>query len=150
MKLGTPYLYFNGNAEEAFEFYRSVFGGEYLGVLRYRDFPESSMDVAEEDLDRIANIALPLGEGTMLMASDAVGSEARDLVIGSNVYIMLETDSAQETEKLYARLGEGGSIKHPLQRTEWAEKHAILVDRFGVQWMLNYTGEVEFSPADPT
>jgi len=149
MKLGIPYLYFAGNAEEAFEFYRSVFGGEYLGVLRYRDFADNSMNVAEEDLDRIANIALPLGEGTMLMASDAVGPDAQELVVGTNVYIMLETDSAEETEQLYTRLAEGGSIALPLQRTEWAEKYGILVDRFGVRWMLNYTGEVEFNPAGP-
>ncbi len=82
-----PYLNFNGNAEEAFELYRSVFGGELLGVVRFREFGGEAMGVAEEDMGKVAHIALPIAEGTNLMASDVVGPNADAFVVGNNSLI---------------------------------------------------------------
>lgn len=146
MKFVTQYLNFNGNAEEAFEFYRSVFGGEYTGVLRFRDFGgDDGMDVPESDLDKIAHISLPIAAGLDLMASDVVGEQAAAFNAGNNFYVYLETDSADEADRLFAGLSEGGVAEMPLQPTAWAEKAGSCVDKFGIQWMISYTGDVQFS-----
>ena len=145
MNAVNPYLNFNGNTEEAFNFYRSVFGGEFLGVLRFRDFGESGMRVPEGDQDKIAHIALPLSKDTVLMGTDALESHGRTLMVGNNVYFNLEAESDEEAERLFNALSAGGRTEMPLQKTEWAEKYGICADKFGVQWMVNYTGKVQFS-----
>lgn len=145
MRFTGPYLNFSGNTEEALEFYRSVFGGEYEGVLRFRDFGDNAMGVPEADLDKIAHVSLPLGEGIGLMASDVVGAQAEAFAAGNNVYLYLEADTAEEADRLFRALSEGGVAEMPLQATGWAEKYGTCVDRFGVQWMISFTGDVEFS-----
>jgi PhnB protein len=144
MKKVEPYLNFAGNTEEAFAFYQSVFGGE-LSVVRFRDFPDNAMGVPEAELDKIAHIALPLGEGTLLMGTDVLESLGQSLKVGNNVYLHLETDSSEEAEKLFTSLSDGGKVEMSLQKTAWAEKYGICVDKFGVKWMVSYTGSVRFS-----
>ena len=143
MKVANPYLNFPGNTEEAFEFYRSVFGGEFTNVTRFRDMG-NGMGIAEEDLDRIANIGLPIGNGNILMATDTVKGFGKPLNPGNNFYVALEADSAEEAETTFGKLAEGGTVEMPLQQVEWAETYGSLKDRFGVQWMVMYTGNVEF------
>jgi PhnB protein len=144
MKAANPYLNFNGNTMEAFEHYRSVFGGDFPVVLRYRDMPGNSMNVPEDELDLIAHMALPLGE-SMLMGTDVLESQDR-ATMGNNFYIVIGADSGGEADRLFDGLAEGGSVEMPLQETEWSEKYGICTDRFGVQWMIDYTGSVEFQP----
>jgi PhnB protein len=144
MKAANPYLNFRGNTEEAFNFYKSVFGGEFLAVVRFRDFEENAMGVAEEDLDKIAHIALPLGQGGLLMATDWVSGMPRELHVGNNVFITLDPENVEEAEALFNRLSAGGEVLMPLQKTAWAERHGSCVDKFGVQWMVDYTGSVQF------
>jgi PhnB protein len=146
MKSVNPYLNFPGNTEEAFDFYKSVFGGEFAMVARFRDLGADA-GIAEKDLDKIMHISLPLGEHTVLMATDAVASMGQSLTVGNNFSISLETGSAVEAEKLFGALSDGGSVSMPLGKTEWAELFGACTDRFGVQWMLNYTGEVRFAAA---
>lgn len=145
MQFMTVYLNFKGDAEEAFEFYRTVFGGDYSGLLRFRDFGEDAMGVPEAERDKIAHVSLPLANGIGLMGSDVVGPVADAFNAGNNVYIYLETDSGAEAESLFERLSAGGTVEMPLQATEWAEMYAVLRDRFGVGWMISFTGDVEFS-----
>jgi PhnB protein len=145
MQFASLYLNFNGNAEEAFEHYRSIFGGEYEGVLRFRDFGEDAMGAAESELDKIAHISLPLVEGISLMASDVIGAQADDFNAGNNVYIYIEADAAEEADRLFGALSDRGSVEMPLQSTEWAEKYGSCVDRFEVRWMISFTGDVQFS-----
>lgn len=145
MKTANPYLNFAGNTEEAFEFYRSIFGGEFLGVTRFRHVGDNAMGAPEHELDKIANIALPLGKNGVLMGTDVLESWGRPLTIGNNFYITIETDSVEEADRLFDRLSEGGNPEMPLQRTEWAEKYGSCADRFGVQWMVMYTGSVQFA-----
>lgn len=140
----SPYLNFKGDAEEAFGFYRSVFGGEFLGVMRFRDFGEDAMGVPESDRDKIAHIALPMTEGVNLMASDVAGPAAADFTVGNNVYLYIEAESAEEADRLFGALSQGGSEQMPMQSTEWAEKYGICIDRFGIGWMIGYTGDVKF------
>jgi PhnB protein len=140
MKAAHPYLNFNGNTEEAFNFYRSVFGGDFPMVLRFRDMGDG-MGAKGDDLDKIAHIALPLGE-TMLMGTDLTGS--RSATMGDNFYINVSPDSAEEAETVFNRLAEGGAVEMPLQETEWAERFGSCIDRFGIQWMVNYEGRNQF------
>jgi PhnB protein len=142
MKSVNPYLNFNGNTEEAFNFYRSVFGGEFATVFRFKDFPGNPMKVPEKDLDKLAHISLPLGKGHMLMATDTLEGWGRPLAMGNNFYISIEPESPEEARRLHAALSEGGKVEMPLQKTEWAEAYGICEDKFGVQWMVNYTGNV--------
>jgi PhnB protein len=139
-----PYLNFKGNAERAFEFYREVFGVELLGMLRFRDFGENAMGVDEAYLDKIAHIALPLSPETNLMASDVVGPDAEAFIEGTNTYIYLEADTEEEAERLFTGLSTGGRTEMPLTATEWAELYGVCTDQFGVQWMISFTGGVEF------
>ena len=142
MKSVNPYLNFKGNTEEAFNFYRSVFGGEFATVFRFKDFPDNPMKVPEQDLNKLAHIALPLGKGNMLMATDTLDGWGRPLTMGNNFYISIEPESAEEAQRLHAALSAGGKVEMPLQKTEWAEAYGICEDKFGVQWMVNYTGNV--------
>lgn len=142
MRSVNPYLNFAGNTEEAFNFYKSVFGGEFAMVVRFRDFGGEATGVPEEALDKIMHISLPLGGDTMLMGTDALECMGQPLSEGNNFSISLETDSGAEAESLFQRLSEGGRVTMPLGKTEWAETFGACADRFGVQWMLNYTGSV--------
>ena len=143
MKSVNPYLNFAGNTEEAFRFYQSVFGGE-LQIMRFRDFAGNPMGVAEKDLDKIAHVALPLLNGSMLMGTDTLESFGQNLKAGTNFSITLEADSAEEAEKLFTALAERGEVAMPLAKTQWAEKYGMCTDRFGVRWMVNYAGDVQF------
>jgi PhnB protein len=143
MKGANPYLNFPGNTEEAFNFYRQVLGGEFLGVLRYRDFGDNAMNVPEDELDKIAHIALPLGGENMLMATDTLKSQS--LTPGNNFYIHLETDGPEEARRVFDGMAEGGRVEMPLEKVEWAELYGMCADRFGVQWMISYTGDAHFS-----
>ena len=136
----NPYLNFAGNTLEAFEFYRSVFGGDFPMVVRYRDFP-GNMGAPPEAADRIAHIALPLG-ANMLMGTDVVG--AATFRPGNNSYIVVAPDDAAEAMRVFEGLSAGGSVAMPLQATEWAEQYGISADRFGVQWMISYEGATRF------
>lgn len=144
MKTANPYLNFDGNPEEAFTFYKSVFGGEFLTMMRFKDFEgmEGMDSLSEADLNKIGHIALSLGSST-LMGTDALAPMGHSLMMGNNFYITLEPDSADEAEKLFKKLSAGGQVEMPLQETGWAEKYGSLTDRFGVQWMVNYGGRKE-------
>lgn len=144
MKSLQPYLNFPGNTEEAFNFYRSVFGGDFRGVYRFRDFADSGMEVPESDLEKIAHIALPIGASGLLMGTDTLESLGQTLTPGNNHYIYIELESPEEGERLFPALAEGGSVEMPLGKTEWSELYGICTDRFGIQWMLDYTGSTDF------
>lgn len=146
MKGANPYLNFPGHTLEAFEHYRSVIGGEFLGLLRYRDFGDNGMNVPEDELDRIAHIALPLGGENILMGTDSLKSQ--ELTMGNNFYIHLEADTPDEAERVFDGLANGGTVEMPLAPVEWAEKYGMCRDRFGVQWMISFTGDVKFTMGD--
>jgi len=133
----SPYLNFNGNTEEAFNFYKSVFGGEFLAVMRFKDNPEGG-EMQEADKDRIMHIALPLGGGTVLMGTDALESMGQKLTFGNNFYICLSPDSKEEADRLFNGLSDGGKIEMPIQDMFWGAYWGSFADKFGVQWMINY------------
>lgn len=136
-----PYLNFNGNTEEAFNFYKSVFGGEFLGVNRFKDFkdtPGCEGEIAEDDRDKIMHIALPIGGGDILMGTDALESMGQKLTQGNNFYIYIDAESTEEAEKIFNGLSAGGKVEMPLAATFWADLFGSFTDKFGVQWMVSY------------
>jgi PhnB protein len=133
------YLNFAGNAEEAFEFYKSVFGGEFTSVVRFRDMPMEGVTIPKEDEDKIMHIGLPIGEDNLLMASDVLESLGQQLVLGNNVYVSVHPASRGEADKIFNALSEGAQIEMPIADQVWGDYFGSLKDRFGVPWMVNYS-----------
>ena len=111
-KLNT-YLNFAGNTEEAFKFYKSVFGGEFRTVTRFKDMPMPGVKIAKKDEDKIMHIALPVGKDDVLMASDALESHGQKVVVGNNVSISIFPDSKEEADSLFKALSAGGTVQMP-------------------------------------
>lgn len=139
MKSVSPYINFNGNCEEAFKFYQSVFGGE-LHITRYKDL-ENKMGLEGDGLNKIANVSLPLINGMQLYGSDTPDTENFGVKAGDHIQINLETESAEEAEHIFKGLSKDGEIKMPLNKTEWAESFGMIADKYNVQWMVMYSGE---------
>jgi PhnB protein len=137
MKVNT-YLNFLGNTEEAFNFYRAAFGGEFKTIVRFKDMdPEGKMP--DEDRDKVMHIALELGNGDLLMGTDALESFGHKISFGNNFYIMLEVSSEAEADEIFNKLSEGGKIEQPLAPAPWGAYFGSFADKFGVQWMVDYT-----------
>jgi len=133
----SPYLNFSGNTEEAFNFYKSVFGGEFLSVMRFKDNPECG-EMTDADKERIMHISLPIGDGAVLMGTDSLESLGQKLTLGNNFYICLSPDTKEEADKLFNGLSAGGKIEMPIQDMFWGAYWGSFTDKFGVQWMINY------------
>lgn len=136
----STYLDFPGTTEQAFGFYRSVFGTEFSGPIhRFGDMPPQPGQPPMSDADRrgVMHVELPILAGHVLMGTDAIESMGFKVVAGNNVHINLETDTRAQTERLFAALAEGGTVEMPLQDMFWGAYFGSLRDRFGVQWMLN-------------
>lgn len=134
-----PYLLFNGNCEEAFEFYRSLFGGEFMQIVRYKDIP-GEMEIAHTMEHKIAYMSLPIGREIILMGSDA-GTVSK-VSVGTNVSLSLRLNDEEESKRLFHELSRhGGNVTMKLQKTFWAELYGIVTDGFGVTWMVNYVKE---------
>jgi PhnB protein len=132
------YLNFAGNAEEAFTFYRSVFGGEFSSHVRFREFPMEGVNIPQEDEDKSMHIALPIGQDSLLMASDALESLGQKLVQGNNVYISVHPTSREEADRIFNALADGGQIEMPIADQAWGDYYGSLRDKFSVMWMVNY------------
>lgn len=134
----NTYLNFPGNTEKAFNFYKSVFGGEFIGEInRFKDTPEAE-NLSEEDGEKIMHIALPVGDGNMLMGTDALESMGQSLTMGNNMHISIHPESREETERLFTGLSEGGEIAVDLHEAFWGAYFGSFTDKFGVHWMVNY------------
>lgn len=132
----NPYLNFNGNTEEAFNFYKSVFGGEFLTLQRFKDTPDGDK-IAEADREKIMHVALPIG-GNILMATDALESMGQHLQVGTNISLSVDAANEAEAEKIFQALSAGGKVDMPLEKAFWGALFGMLTDRFGIQWMVNY------------
>lgn len=141
MKSVNPYLNFNGNTEEVFTFYQSVFGGE-LQLARFSDMDTGDMDLSEEQQNGVAHVALPLGD-SLLMGSD-VPEQMGTISAGTNFAVSVEVDSADEARRVFGGLAESGEVTMPPDKVEWAELFGMCTDKYGIQWMIGYTGDVEF------
>ena len=132
-----PYLNFNGNTEEAFTFYKSIFGGEFVVVQRFKDTPDGA-SLPTQDQEKIMHIALPIGENTVLMANDVLESMGHSLTQGNNIILSLDAQTKEEADQLFNGLSAGGKVTMPLQNTFWGAYFGMFTDRFGIQWMVNH------------
>jgi PhnB protein len=133
------YLNFAGNAEEAFSFYRSVFGGEFSSLVRFKDLPVEGMTIPKEDEGKIMHISLPIGEDSILMASDVLESLGQQLVQGNNVYVSVHPDTREEADRVFKALSEGAEVEMPIADQVWGDYFGSLKDKFAVMWMVNYS-----------
>jgi PhnB protein len=133
----NPYLNFNGNTEEAFNFYKSVFGGDFQVVMRFKDNPDCGQ-IGEADKNRIMHIALPIANGTILMGTDSLESLGQKLTVGNNFYIALSPETKEEADRLFNGLSSGGHVEMPIQDMFWGSYWGCFRDKFGVQWMVSY------------
>jgi PhnB protein len=131
-----PYLNFLGNTEEAFNFYKSVFGGEFVALQRFKDTPHGD-NMSAEDKEKIMHVALPIGDN-LLMATDALDAFGQTLKFGDNMSIAINPESIDEANALFNGLAAGGKVIMPLEKMFWGAWFGQLVDKFGVQWMINY------------
>lgn len=132
------YLHFMGNTEEAMNFYRSVFGGTFESFMRYSDVPGGEKMPADNQM-KIMHAALPIAGNQMIMATDTLESMERTVVFGNNYHISLEAESEAEVDRIFAALSAGGVIEVPLNKTFWGAYFGMFADKFGIQWMINYT-----------
>jgi PhnB protein len=138
----STYLNFPGNTEEAFGFYKSVFGGEFVGgIARFSDIPpaENMPPLRDADKNLVMHVSLPILGGHVLMGTDAPESMGFKVNFGNNVYINLEPDTRQETNRLFRALSEGGKVEMELQDMFWGDYYGSCSDKYGVQWMFNCT-----------
>jgi PhnB protein len=138
--VGT-YLMFPNNTEEAFTFYKSVFGAEYTGdgIMRFKDIPPSDEmpPLPEADQNLVMHVSLPILGGHSLMGSDAPESMGFHVNAGNNVNISLHPDTREETRRIFNALSEGGKVEQELQDMFWGAYYGSLRDKFGIQWMFN-------------
>ena len=133
----NPYLNFDGNAEEAFNFYKSVFGGEFKMLSRFKDTTEAGKVLKEEE-NKLMHISLPFGNGNVLMASDVLQSMGFKINPGNNFYLAVSADSDEQATNFFNKLSTDGKITMPLQKTFWGAYFGMLKDKFGVQWMISH------------
>jgi PhnB protein len=134
-------LNFPGQTEEAFAFYKDVFGTDYRGpIMRMGDapMPPGMPPLSERDRNLVMHVALPIMGGHVLMGSDAVESMGHVVTVGNNVHLNLEPDSREEADRLFAALSAGGKVGMPMQQMFWGANYGAFVDRFGIGWMINF------------
>jgi len=133
------YLTFNGNCREAFDFYKSVFGGEFPYVGTFGEMPvQDGKEVAQENKDKIMHITLPISEETMLLGSDIVEEWDSHLNVGNNFSISINAESKEEADTLFNGLSQDGAVTMPLADTFWGAYFGMFTDKFGINWMVNY------------
>ncbi len=134
----NPYLNFDGKAEEAFTFYKSVFGGAFLGEVYKLGNAPGAENLTEEEKNRVMHIALPIGKSDILMASDIVPSAGHKLSVGNNNYVSIFPESREEADHLFNGLSAGGTIEMPMADQFWGDYFGSFQDKYGVYWMVNY------------
>ncbi|MBC8046352.1 MAG: VOC family protein [Fimbriimonadaceae bacterium] len=140
MATANVYLNFNGNCEEAFNFYQTVFGGDFGYIGRFKDMPagEGGTKMSPEDGEKIMHISIRLSETSAIMGSDTGGEWAPNFKQGNNFSVSLTTESKDEADKLYNGLSNGGQATMPMAKTFWGDYFGMFTDKFGINWMVSY------------
>lgn len=142
MTMVNPYLTFLGNCEEAFNYYKSVFGGEFTYVGRFGDMPPQDGEaMPEADKNKIMHISLPISKETMLMGSDTGGEWASSTVIGNNITLSVNVDTKDMADEYYNKLSDGGRASMPMNQTFWGDYFGMCTDKFGINWMISFNDQ---------
>ena len=136
----NAYLTFNGDCEAAFLFYKSVFGGEFTYMGKFKDMPadENCEPISPEDGEKIMHVSLPISSETILMGSDSSESFGQVTLFGNNISLSINTDTAAQADTLFNGLSEGGIVKMPMSKTFWGAYFGMFTDKFGIHWMVNF------------
>jgi PhnB protein len=135
----NPYLTFLGNCEEAFNFYKSVFGGEFSYLGRFSEMPpQDGVTLPEEDKNKIMHMSLPISKETILMGSDSGGEWAPKTVVGNNISLSVSAESKDNADNLFNGLSAGGSVTMPMNKTFWGDYFGMCTDKFGINWMVSF------------
>ena len=137
MALIHPYINFNGNAEEAFLFYQSVFGGEFAKIMRFKDIASDDFPVSEKEANKIMHIALPIGPN-VLMANDVPESMGRVNENENRSKITVSAASREEADKLFHGLSAGGTVEAPIGDSPWGSYFGMFRDKYGIEWMIDF------------
>ena len=138
------YLTFDGNCEEAFELYKSVFGGEFPYIGRFKDMPpQEGKTVSDKDAEKIMHVSLPISKETMLMGSDTGGEWSPNFKQGNNFAISVNAESQEEADRIFNALSKGGQVTMPMDKTFWGDYFGMWTDKFGINWMVSYNENVQ-------
>ncbi len=138
MALINPHINFNGNAEEAFTFYKSVFGGEFKQIVRFKDFSSPEFPIAKEEENKLMHIALPIGKSNVLMGNDVPEIMGKVNENENRSKISISTESKDEADKLFNGLSAGGSVEVPIADSPWGSYFGMFRDKYGIEWMVDY------------
>jgi PhnB protein len=136
----NPHINFNGNAEEAFNFYKSVFGGEFAKIVRFKDLASAEFPVAENEANKIMHIALPIGK-SILMANDVPEIMGRTNENENRSKIVISAESKEEADKLFSGLSAGGLVEFPIADSPWGSYFGMLRDKYGIEWMVDFASD---------
>lgn len=134
----NPHINFNGNAEEAFTFYKSVFGGEFAKVVRFKDFASPEMLISEKEKNKIMHIALPIGPNAVLMGNDVPEFMGKTNECEHRSKIVISTDSKEEADKLFQGLSAGGEVEMPIDNSPWGTYFGMFRDKYGIEWIVDF------------
>ncbi|WP_348798884.1 VOC family protein [Flavobacterium adhaerens] len=133
----NPYLYFNGNCEEAFNFYKLIFETEFMYIGRYKDVPQKDRDIFRENDNKIMHVSLPISKQMTLMGSDNV-AVFKDGLVNNKFSLSINTDKKEEADELFKKLSSGGKIKMAMNETFWGSYYGIVEDKFGIHWKISF------------
>jgi PhnB protein len=134
----NPYIHFNGNAEVAFQFYKSIFGGEFMGIARFKDISSPEHPISEREANKIMHIALPIGKSNLLMGSDVPEILGQVNEHENRSKILINTESKEEADNLFNGLSSGGKIEMPIAESPWGSYFGMFRDKFGIEWMVEF------------
>ena len=137
MALINPHINFNGNAEEAFNFYKSVFGGEFAKIMRFKDLSSPGFQVSESEANKIMHIALPIGKN-VLMGNDVPDFLGKVNENENRSKIAISAESKEEADKLFNGLSEGGQVEMPISDSPWGSYFGMFRDKYGIEWMVDF------------
>ena len=137
----NPWINFNGNAEEAFNFYKSVFGGEFAKIIRFSDLSSPEFPVPENEANKIMYIALPIGKNNVLIANDVPESMGPTNERENRSKILISADSREEADKLFNGLSAGGEVEGPMGDSPWGSYFGCFRDKYGIEWMVDFAAK---------
>ncbi|MCB9282674.1 MAG: VOC family protein [Lewinellaceae bacterium] len=134
----NPYIHFNGNAEEAFTFYKSVFGGEFAMISRFKDLAIPGQAISENESNKIMHIALPIGKSSVLMGSDTPEFMGKHNENENRSKISISAESKEEADRLFSGLSAGGKVEMPIADSPWGSYFGMFRDKYGIEWMVDF------------
>lgn len=141
MRALQPWINFNGNAEEAFTFYKSVFGGEFKKIIRFKDIASEEFPVADEEKNKIMMISLPIGGETVLVGNDVPSVLGKINERENRSKILVSAESKEEAERIFKELSEGGVVEGPMGEGPWGTYAGMFRDKYGIEWIIEYDPE---------